>query len=660
MSAPSAPGEVLNMATTTSRSRKSLRDFSANRRMSDGLRKAISADDAVAFQSAFLADLARPLKRLRKQLHRSPLLALWSESAIELSGRERELAATLDEMDATSSPNRDRRKSKRRKVESPYEEILANWLVESSGILGPWETIVLAEILLREGHRLSADRFTATLGQLSNTVSHESIGGLFEGSENVAGSDDAILQMISTGERQWLCSLLLSPLHPGPSQQKTARDALEKVLTESTDTDGLVHGSLARRLPDWLAPLARCTFWSDVFEQPLWPEECESRLAAVVERASMLLLPLTHHHSEDDSPETSALSLREVLEFLLPRTQSEWQSRLQKLLKNCRKPAAAEVSRPKKLKKKPSAETAEATTAKPSKKVARPEKKKLAASWESDNSCLAILRTSLDQDADLATIEWHSSDARILLAAAGIPILTGHWNWAVRVDDEAIPAPSTWKCSCWFLDPETLFVELEGEDSASVKRVRQMLLAPHDRFAILTDSVTCKDPDKKVQLVTSIPLAEGAMCAADSVTRELSVQVGPRKVRTFPVWMEDDRIQHTLGSYREHDGQLELSGVGKGGVTLPLVLDWHPKRAASPADWARLTVTEVRRVVGSHEASGYRVRIGDHQVLIYRSLMTPKDSRAVLGLHTWDESVYSRVPSKPGQLSPLVEVESPE
>jgi hypothetical protein len=203
-------------------------------------------------------------------------------------------------------------------------------------------------------------------------------------------------------------------------------------------------------------------------------------------------------------------------------------------------------------------------------------------------------------------------------------------------------------------------VEIEGEDSAAIKRVRQVLLAPHERFAILTDSVTCKDPNRKVQLVTSLPLTDGSVCAIDSVTREVNILVGSRSVRTFPVWMEDDRIQHTLGSYREHDGQLELSGIGRGGVTLPLALDWHPRRVDSPADWARLTVTESRRVVHEDEAAGYRIRIGDHQVLIYRSLVAGKNSRAVLGLHTWDESVYTRVPNKPGPLEPLVEVETPE
>ncbi len=656
------------MATTTSKSKKALRLFPVNRRMSAALRKALSADDIAAFHEAYVEEFARPQKRLRKHLKSLPLLALWSESHVELSGRERELAASLDEMTARQSQDgrsksRGKKKDKRTEAESPYEEILANWLVESAGPPGPWESIVLAEILLRESHRLSAERFTATLGILVDALLSESIGGLFEGSEASTGSSDAIRQLISTGEMPWICSLLFSPLQAGPSLQKSARESLEKVLTESTDDDGIVHGSLLRRLPEWMAPLSRCAFWSAIFEQPVWSDEGHCRFASLIERSTLFVLPVSHHHSEDDAPELLSPPLSQVLEFVLPLVGSEWESRLQKMLKACQKPASEDVPRLRKFKKKKSSEDtdpkAESTGA-AEKTAASEGKLKLAGSWESDNSCVAILRSGLDADSDVATLEWHSSDAQILLAAAGVPILTGHWDWSVKVDGEVIPGPATWKCSCWFLDPETIFVELEGEDSAPVKRVRQLLLAPHDRFAILTDSVTTKDADRKVELTTSVPLAEGTVCTADAVTRELSLLNGPRTIRTFPIWMEDDRIQHAHGSYREQDGRLQLSAVGQGGVVMPLAMDWHPKRSDAAADWARLTVTENRRTVGSHEACGFRIRIGDHQVLIYRSLMPPVISRAVLGLHTGDESVYSRVPSKPALLQPLVEVETPE
>ena len=126
---------------------------------------------------------------------------------------------------------------------------------------------------------------------------------------------------------------------------------------------------------------------------------------------------------------------------------------------------------------------------KPIEKLPKPE-----VSWQSDSSCVAILRSSSEPDADTLTLEWHSSSPQVMIAAAGVPILAGNWNWSVQLDDEVLPSPTAWKCSCWFLDPETVFVELEAEDAAAVKQVRQLLLAPCDRFAMMTDSVTSQRP----------------------------------------------------------------------------------------------------------------------------------------------------------------------
>ena len=666
---------------TASLVKKFLHSIPLGRKADPALRTAIAADDPVAFQDAFLEAIAKPKKRLRKLLGQSPLLATWSVDVVDLSGRERELAASLDDLTSRST-KRSRttkkykgKKSKQAGTPLKYDEVIANWLVEIGPAPGPWETIAIAEILLREGQTLSPENFTRALAVLAGAALRDSSGGLFD-APTATDENDAIRQMIQEGESPWICSVLMSPLGGVQTLAKSATESLRKVLLECTDADGLVHGSLLGRLPEWLAPVTRCTIWSEAFHAPLWDHGSAERLTLVTERAALLMLP-TLHHQVADAPSRIAPSLADILELLIPASGSAQEKRLKKLARASRK-QVGEVTRPKKLKKSKvsddpgvvepatgkSPETESSPSVRKQKKEAnrKPLEKtpKPEVSWQSDPSCVAILRSSSDLDADTLTLEWHSSSPQIMIAAAGVPILAGNWNWSVQLDDEVLPTPTGWKCSCWFLDPETVFLELEAEGAAELKQVRQLLLAPCDRFAMMTDSVTCSDPARKVQLVTSVPLAEGAACTTCSVTRELTLSVGPRAVRTFPLWMEDDRIQHTLGSYREHDGQLELAGVGKGGVTLPLALDWHPKHTDQPADWTRLSVTEARRAVGAHEASGFRIRIGDHQVLIYRSLIAPAISRAVLGLHTWDESVYGRVPLKGGLLQPLVEVEYPE
>ncbi len=666
---------------TASLLKKLLHSIPLGRKADPALRAAIAADDPVAFQDAFLGAIAKPKKRLRKLLGQSPLLATWSVDVVDLSGRERELAASLDDLTSRSAKqSRETKKHKLRKsrpTRTPikYDEVIANWLVEIGTAPGPWETIAIAEILLREGQNLAPENFTQALAVLADAALRDSSGGLFD-APTATDESNAVRQMIHEGESPWICSLLMSPLGGVQTLAKSATESLRKILLECTDADGLVHGSLLSRIPEWLAPLTRCSIWSEAFHAPLWGNDSAERLTLVTERAALLLLPTANHQS-DDAPHKITPSLAEILERLIPVSGSEQEKRLTRLVKESRK-QVGEVTRPKKLKKsKTSDDTGivEAATResaksessasvekqkteadrKPGEKLRKPE-----VSWQSDPGCVAILRSSSDLDADMLTLEWHSSSPQVMIAAAGVPILAGNWNWSVQLDDEVLPSPTAWKCSCWFLDPETVFLELEAEDARALRQVRQLLLAPHDRFAMMTDSVTSTDPERKVQLVTSVPLVDGAACSTCAVTRELTLSVGPRTVRTFPLWLEDDRIQHTLGSYREHDGQLELAGVGKGGVTLPLALDWHPKRIGQPADWTRLSVTESRRAVGAHEASGFRIRIGDHQVLVYRSLIAPAISRAVLGLHTWDESVYGRVPLKGGLLQPLVEVEYPE
>jgi len=676
------------MATATLL-KKLLHSIPLGRKADPALKAAVAADDLAAFQNAFLAVIAKPVKRLRKQLGKSALLAGWSIDAVDLSGRERELAASLEDLAShgtkkSKSKAKTKGKGKEKKAKSSnsmskYDEVIANWLVEVGATPGPWESIAIAEILLREGKTLSPENFTQTLAVVADAALHESSGGLFD-SPTATEENNSIRQMIQQGETPWVCSLLLSALGGTQTLAKSATESLRKVLLECADAEGLVHGSLLNRFTDWLAPLTRCSIWAEAFQELLWKTESAERLTLVTERAALLLLPAKHPRA-DDSPANGGPSLTDILEHLIPLSGSTHEKQLNKLLNACRKPAG-EVPRPKKMKKvkaeddtdeatatpTKSSKTESAASAKRSKKddnrkpVEAASKSKPEVSWQSDSSCIAIMRSGADSDADTLTLEWHSSDVHVMVAAAGVPILSGNWNWSVQLDDEVLPAPTAWKCSCWFLDPETVFVELEAEtdESITVQQVRQLLLAPYDCFALMTDSVTSKDPERKVQLITSVPLVDGAKCSPCDVTRELSLSAGPRTVRSFPLWLEDDRVQHSLGSYREHDGQLEMAGVGKGGVTLPLALDWHPKRGDVPADWAKLTVTENRRTVGGHEASGFRIRVGDHQVQIYRSLLPPTISRAVLGLHTWDETVYGRVPVKGGLLQPLVEVEYPE
>ena len=67
-------------------------------------------------------------------------------------------------------------------------------------------------------------------------------------------------------------------------------------------------------------------------------------------------------------------------------------------------------------------------------------------------------------------------------------------------------------------------------------------------------------------------------------------------------------------------------------------------------------MTEDRKVVSPHRASAYRLRIGDLQLILYRSLVKTEIARSVIGQHSRHESLFGLL-RPDGDFSPLVMVE---
>ena len=86
------------------------------------------------------------------------------------------------------------------------------------------------------------------------------------------------------------------------------------------------------------------------------------------------------------------------------------------------------------------------------------------------------------------------------------------------------------------------------------------------------------------------------------------------------------------------------------------MIDWSPNRGRSPAQWRQLTVAEDGAILAQDQAVGYRLRIGKHQWLYYRSLEIGETGRTLLGHHTLHETVIAEFTTD-GDVQPLVMVE---
>ena len=62
------------------------------------LRQAVERGTPAEFHKEFCRHLKKPARRLRSLIGDEQLLALWSVDLLELNGRERELAASIEDM----------------------------------------------------------------------------------------------------------------------------------------------------------------------------------------------------------------------------------------------------------------------------------------------------------------------------------------------------------------------------------------------------------------------------------------------------------------------------------------------------------------------------------------------------------------------------------
>ena len=122
----------------------------------------------------------------------------------------------------------------------------------------------------------------------------------------------------------------------------------------------------------------------------------------------------------------------------------------------------------------------------------------------------------------------------------------------------------------------------------------------------------------------------------------------------------DQEIIHktdgTASSVESAEQQIVIERSAKGSLFMPMVIDWHPHHVAAPAEWRKLTITQSREISPPHEAGGYRLRMAEQHLMVYRSLVQPHSPRAVLGQHTLNESLIGKLDHE-GDLQPLLIVE---
>lgn len=503
---------------------------------------------------------------------------------------------------------------------------------DATGPLGPVELLTVCDLLLFRASNLPEDLcIRLWLAVFDGVGSHQ------EFLVDPAGCEvPYAFQAAASGELLWKAGLLLAGVENAAEWREAGRARLIAAVQERSDEEGRPAADATSHLASELGLVARSVAWGNLFAAPLFEEDMSKRFADWA-RSSLSFGRAPCRVALSAGTDAAGAGIP-LLDFAAAVAGLRVKSRPRQMI---------------------AALAGEVAGAEPSPKV----RKRLVenvgrskrASFQSDVTSVACLRNDWTPDGDLLAIRHDDVWPVIDLSLRGHPVFHGPWELEVRRNGVPVPLGEGWKATCWFSDADADYLELQQILPDGTHIERQMLLARKHHTLVLADCVSNVGTDA-VELRSRLHYAPNVAGQNETATRECWLQNDLLAARIFPLALEDDRLHRADGSLVATDSAVELRQTSVGGLFAPLVVDWHPKRANVPADWRKLTVSEDGKSVGIGHASGHRVRIGEHQLVVYRSLLRNDELRTVLGYHTPHETMFGLF-DKDGDIHPLVLVE---
>jgi len=267
---------------------------------------------------------------------------------------------------------------------------------------------------------------------------------------------------------------------------------------------------------------------------------------------------------------------------------------------------------------------------------------------------VAVLRRNWMRDSEHLVIAYDDRRFRAELNCGATTVWSGLWATRITIDGRPVDVQGDWEEVCWYTDDDVDYLELEIPYSGGWRLQRQVLLARDDRFLFTADALLGAR-EAEIEYRNALPLCAGVRFAPERQTRE-GWLIGRRRMGlVLPIALPEWRAQESAGFLDAAGDGLRLMQRRRARrMYAPLFIDLDPKRAARQRTWRQLTVAQRLEVQPSSVAVGYRVQVGDHQWLFYRSLAASA-SRTVLGQNLSSEFFAGRF-RRDGHTEQLIEV----
>ncbi len=276
---------------------------------------------------------------------------------------------------------------------------------------------------------------------------------------------------------------------------------------------------------------------------------------------------------------------------------------------------------------------------------------------------LAAVMCDLQPQSPLLAIDYRAEDHSVAILCENQSLISGNWTTHLQINGEPVDTPA-WSSSIWTSNAEADYLELCCELPQGGRIERGVMLGRADRFALLYDAVLLDSP-AMIEVENRMELAHGIAFERTRANTEAVLRRGtknaasrraPALARLFPLALPEWRGAAASGELWAA-GRTVAWSLSRRGCALfsPVWIDLDRGRSQQKLTWRQLTVGESLRRAPDDVAVGYRLAVGKHQWIVYRSLAA-RGNRTLLGHNLSTEMLVARF-ERDGEVDPLIEIE---
>ncbi|MFM7520647.1 MAG: hypothetical protein ACKO9B_09295 [Planctomycetota bacterium] len=278
------------------------------------------------------------------------------------------------------------------------------------------------------------------------------------------------------------------------------------------------------------------------------------------------------------------------------------------------------------------------------------------------DGCQAVIRSGWEADDLHVFVDWQRETPWLEVAVGRRLLVSGPWPLDVAIDGVAVAADGPWRFSSCAPCRHGTFLEIARSLAGGGELQRQVVVLAADRVVLFGDAVVIPGAEGALTAESRLSIAPTFSAAGNDETRERLLADGKPRAALLPLALPEWTVAPAPGELAVVVGSadsgsvLRLRHAGSGGrLYAPLWIEGDRRRAAGPVTWRQLTVADTRRILGRHEAVGYRVQAGVEQWLVYRALDEPRN-RTLLGCNVSCELVVGRIKPR-GRVGRSIEIE---